>query len=53
MQNVLLQMGLRVLSVEGKRITRVKQWALRCFGCFKITRDMTKALSVCVVFLRR
>jgi RNA-binding protein NOB1 len=42
MQNVLLQMGLRVLSPDGRRITRVKQWALRCFACFKITRDMEK-----------
>ncbi len=42
MQNVLLQMGLRVLSPDGKRITRAKQWALRCFTCFKITRNMEK-----------
>jgi RNA-binding protein NOB1 len=42
MQNVLIQMGLRVLSPDGKRITRVKQWALRCFACFKITRNMEK-----------
>ncbi len=42
MQNVLLQMGLRVLSPDGRRITRAKQWALRCFSCFKITRDMGK-----------
>ena len=42
MQNVLLQMGLRVLSPDGRRITRVKQWALRCYTCTKITRNMTK-----------
>jgi RNA-binding protein NOB1 len=42
MQNVLLQMGLKVLSPDGKRITRVKQWALRCYTCFKITRNMEK-----------
>lgn len=42
MQNVLIQMGLQVASVEGRKITRVKQWALRCFSCFKITRDMSK-----------
>lgn len=42
MQNVLIQMGLRVLTPDGQRITRVKQWALRCFSCFKITRDMEK-----------
>jgi RNA-binding protein NOB1 len=42
MQNVLVQMGLRVLSLDGRRITRVKQWGLRCFTCTKITRNMEK-----------
>lgn len=42
MQNVLFQMGLRVLAPDGKSIQRIKQWALRCFGCFKVTRDMNK-----------
>ena len=35
MQNVLLQMGLNLVSVEGKRIQRVKNWVLRCHACFK------------------
>lgn len=35
MQNVLLQMGLGLVSVEGKRIERVKSWVLRCHACFK------------------
>jgi RNA-binding protein NOB1 len=35
MQNVLLQMGLNLVSVEGKRIQRVKTWVLRCHACFK------------------
>ena len=35
MQNVLLQMGLGLVGVEGKRIERVKSWVLRCHACFK------------------
>ena len=35
MQNVLLQMGLNLVSVEGKRIEKLKTWVLRCHACFK------------------
>ena len=35
MQNVLLHMGLDLVGVEGKRITRIKSWILRCHACFK------------------
>ena len=35
MQNVLLHMGLNLVGVEGKRITSVKSWVLRCHACFK------------------
>ncbi|KAJ7786310.1 Nin one binding Zn-ribbon like-domain-containing protein [Mycena metata] len=42
MQNVLLQMGLNLVGVEGKRIQRVKSWVLRCHACFKICKDNTK-----------
>ncbi|KAF8499989.1 Nin one binding Zn-ribbon like-domain-containing protein [Gautieria morchelliformis] len=42
MQNVLLQMGLNLIGVEGKRISRVKTWVLRCHACFKICKDPTK-----------
>jgi RNA-binding protein NOB1 len=35
MQNVLLQMGLNLVGLEGKRIDRVKTWVLRCHACFK------------------
>ena len=35
MQNVALQMGLNLVSVEGsERIKNVKTWVLRCHGCF-------------------
>ena len=35
MQNVLLQMGLSLVGVEGKRIEKVRNWVLRCHACFK------------------
>ncbi|KAI9513254.1 Nin one binding Zn-ribbon like-domain-containing protein [Russula earlei] len=42
MQNVLLQMDLSLVGMEGKRIERVKTWVLRCHGCFKICKDASK-----------
>ncbi|KAJ7752749.1 Nin one binding Zn-ribbon like-domain-containing protein [Mycena maculata] len=42
MQNVLLQMGLNLVGVEGKRIQKVKSWVLRCHACFKICKDNSK-----------
>lgn len=42
MQNVMLQMGLRLLSVNGLSISSVRTSMLRCFGCFQTTRDMAK-----------
>ncbi|KAI0089072.1 Nin one binding Zn-ribbon like-domain-containing protein [Irpex rosettiformis] len=42
MQNVLLQMGLALVGVEGKRIERVKTWVLRCHACFKICKDSSR-----------
>lgn len=41
-QNVLLQMGLYLVSVDGLRIERVKSWVLRCHACFKICKDMER-----------
>ncbi|KAF9133036.1 Nin1 binding protein, partial [Mortierella sp. GBA39] len=42
MQNVLLQMGLNLLSIDGLRISKVKNWVLRCHACTKVTHDMEK-----------
>eukprot|EP00339_Tiarina_fusa_P021681 CAMPEP_0117066362 /NCGR_PEP_ID=MMETSP0472-20121206/46414_1 /TAXON_ID=693140 ORGANISM="Tiarina fusus, Strain LIS" /NCGR_SAMPLE_ID=MMETSP0472 /ASSEMBLY_ACC=CAM_ASM_000603 /LENGTH=645 /DNA_ID=CAMNT_0004787399 /DNA_START=125 /DNA_END=2062 /DNA_ORIENTATION=+ len=39
MQNVLLQMGMALLSVDGVQIRRVKSWVHRCGACFKIHTD--------------
>lgn len=42
MQNVLMQMGLNVISTEGKVIKQMRTWILRCYACFKTTSDSTK-----------
>ncbi|KAL5530293.1 NOB1 [Sanghuangporus sanghuang] len=42
MQNVLLQMNLNLVGIEGKRIDKVKSWVLRCHACFKICKDSSK-----------
>ncbi|KAH9049643.1 Nin one binding Zn-ribbon like-domain-containing protein [Lactarius hengduanensis] len=42
MQNVLLQMGLSLVGMEGKKIQKVKTWVLRCHACFKICKDASK-----------
>ncbi|KAF4620042.1 hypothetical protein D9613_005264 [Agrocybe pediades] len=42
MQNVLLQMGLNLVGLEGKRIEKIKSWVLRCHACFKICKDHSK-----------
>ncbi|KAF9029768.1 Nin one binding Zn-ribbon like-domain-containing protein [Panaeolus papilionaceus] len=44
MQNVLLQMGLNLVGLEGKRIEKVKNWVLRCHACFK---QLEKILPIC------
>ncbi|EJU06325.1 hypothetical protein DACRYDRAFT_113046 [Dacryopinax primogenitus] len=41
-QNVLMHMHLNLVTMEGKRITKVKSWVLRCHACFKICKDPTK-----------
>ena len=47
MQNVLLQMGLGLVGVEGKRIERVKSWVLRCHACFKYASLPRSSLALC------
>lgn len=39
MQNVLLQMGLPLLSVDGMKIRRLKSWVYRCGACFRVHTD--------------
>lgn len=42
MQNVLKQIGLNVLSCEGRVIQQLRSFILRCYACFKTTSIMTK-----------
>lgn len=42
MQNVLIQMGLNLVTTDGLRIKQLRTYVLRCHACFKITRDMDK-----------
>lgn len=41
-QNVLIQMGLSLVSTEGLRIQKVRSWVLRCHACFKLCKDSEK-----------
>ncbi|XP_060734836.1 RNA-binding protein NOB1 isoform X1 [Tachysurus vachellii] len=43
MQNVLIQIGLKVLSVNGMLIKHTRNYILRCHACFKTTTNMNKA----------
>ena len=38
MQNLILQLGLQLVSPDGRRIKRISRWALRCSACFKVTK---------------
>ncbi|KYR00020.1 hypothetical protein DLAC_03517 [Tieghemostelium lacteum] len=42
MQNVILQMGLNLISVDGMVIKQVKQFVLKCVACNNFTTDMTR-----------
>lgn len=43
MQNVILQMGLRLLSLDGNRVCRTKRFVLRCSACFQLeTNRLTR-----------
>ncbi|KAL3243932.1 hypothetical protein MRX96_019518 [Rhipicephalus microplus] len=41
-QNVLIQMGLKAVSVDGMAIRHARTFVLRCHACFTITKIMTK-----------
>uniref|UniRef100_A0A1B6DT19 RNA-binding protein NOB1 n=2 Tax=Clastoptera arizonana TaxID=38151 RepID=A0A1B6DT19_9HEMI len=42
MQNVLKQIGLNVVSLDGRVIKQIRTYILRCYACFKTTSIMTK-----------
>jgi hypothetical protein len=43
MQSVLLQINLKLLGVDGMVMKSVKQWVLRCSGCFTVHREMGRS----------
>ncbi|OAA34123.1 D-site 20S pre-rRNA nuclease [Metarhizium rileyi] len=42
MQNVALRININLVTPSFSRITHLKNWVLRCHGCFGITKDMEK-----------
>lgn len=43
MQNVLLQMGIKLISIDGKRtIRQIRRYVLRCHACAAITRELER-----------
>ena len=50
MQNVLMHLGILVVSVEGYRIKHLKKWVLRCHGCYCIVKDTTRQV-LCFLLL--
>ncbi|GLT90894.1 hypothetical protein SLE2022_088090 [Rubroshorea leprosula] len=39
MQNVLLQMGLRLLAPDGMQIRQLQRWIWKCHACFTVTAE--------------
>ncbi|KAG0461999.1 hypothetical protein HPP92_020475 [Vanilla planifolia] len=42
MQNVILQIGLRVLAPGGMQIRKMHRWVLRCHACNSVTQEIGK-----------
>lgn len=42
MQNVMLHMGLCLLSLDGLRIRRLNSYIMRCRSCYATTKEMTR-----------
>lgn len=42
MQNILMQMGLNVVALDGRVIKQMRTFIFRCYACFKTTSIMTK-----------
>lgn len=43
MQNVILQMNLELLSVDGIKVRKLKSWVQRCGACFKVYTNAENA----------
>ena len=42
MQNVIIQLGFTLLTLDGYRLTRVKRFKFLCRGCFKLNMDVER-----------
>jgi RNA-binding protein NOB1 len=42
MQNVILQMGLRLTTPDGMRVSELRRWVLRCHACGDVTKQTTR-----------
>eukprot|EP00741_Cyanophora_paradoxa_P017373 tig00020964_g16782.t1 len=42
MQNVILQMGMKLVSFDGLQVTDLKRFVLRCHACWKVTNQMER-----------
>lgn len=42
MQNVLLQMGLRLLAPDGMQIRQLQRWIWKCHACYTVTAESGK-----------
>jgi len=42
MQNVIIQMGFILLTIDGMRLTRVKRYKLLCRACFRLNMDIER-----------
>lgn len=42
MQNVILQMGLRLLTPNGVRVHQLHRWVLKCHACNGVTADVSR-----------
>ncbi|KAL9976499.1 hypothetical protein ACROYT_G013808 [Oculina patagonica] len=42
MQNVLIQMGFHVISVDGMLIREARSYVLKCYACFKVTSQLQR-----------
>ncbi|CAH3042290.1 unnamed protein product [Pocillopora meandrina] len=42
MQNVLIQMGLHVISLDGMLIREARSYVLKCYACFRVTCQLEK-----------
>ena len=40
MQNTIMQMGLRLVATDGRRVTQLSRWVLRCTACSAVTKEM-------------